>query len=67
MRDNFLDVFLMVLFGIGGISILIVAWLQPMSLLERIITTFIASIGLLWVGIRAVSLVLARVNTRQLR
>jgi len=67
MRDTFLYVFLMVLFGVGGIGILLAVWLQPMPLLERILATSIASVGLLWVGIRAVSLVLARVNARQPR
>ena len=64
MRDTFLDVFLMLLFGLGGIIILLVEWLQPMPLLERILATSIALIGLLWTGIRAVILVLARVNAR---
>jgi len=67
MKDTFLDVFLMVLFGVGGISILLVAWLQPMPLVERILATSIASVGLLWVVIRTVLLVLARVNVRQPR
>ena len=53
MRDKSLDIFLMVLFGIGGITILVLAWLQPMPLTDRILTTFVGSIGLVWVSIRA--------------
>jgi len=67
MKDTFLNVFLMVLFGAGGITILLVAWLQPVPLVEIILTTSVASIGILWVVIRAVSLVLARVKVRQPR
>jgi hypothetical protein len=46
MRDKSLDMFLMVLFGISGIAILILAWLQPMITSERILTTFIGIGGL---------------------
>jgi polyferredoxin len=53
MRDKSLDIFLMVLFGIGGIIILVLAWLQPMPLTDRIVTTSIGSIGIVWVLIRA--------------
>jgi len=67
MRDTFLDAFLMALFGMEGISIMLVVWLQPMPLVERILATSIASVGLLWVVIRTVLLVLARVNVRQPR
>ena len=67
MKATFLDAFLMALFGVGGICILLVAWLQPMPLVERIPATSIASAGLLWVVIRTVLLVLARVNVRQPR
>jgi len=56
MSDKSLDIFLMVLFGIGGITVLIVAWAQPMSVPERILTIAIGSIGLLWVLGRALSL-----------
>jgi len=36
MRDKGLGIFLMVLFGMGGITILILAWVQPMPVAERI-------------------------------
>ena len=49
MRDKALDIFMIVLFGLGGIAILILAWVQPMPLLERVSTTFIGSTGLLGV------------------
>ncbi len=53
IRDKSLDIFLMVLFGMGGITILILAWAQPMLLPERILTTSVGSMGLLWVFVRA--------------
>ena len=67
MNDKSLGIFLMVLFGIGGITILIVAWAQPMPALERVLTTSIGLIGPFWVLSRAPSLrsVLARVGIRK--
>ena len=53
MRDKSLDIFLMLLFGISGVAILMLAWLQPMVVPERILTTFIGSVGLLVAVIRA--------------
>ncbi len=44
-----LDIFQMVLFGIGGIAILILTWVQPMPLIERILSMSIGSIGIFWV------------------
>lgn len=49
MRDKALDIFIIVSFGLGGIAILILAWVQPMPLSERISTTFFGSMGLLGV------------------
>ena len=46
MKDKSLGIFLVVLFGISGIAILILAWLQPMMTSERILTTFIGLGGL---------------------
>ena len=46
MTDKGLEIFLMLLFGMGGTTILIVAWVQPMPVFERILATFIGSIGL---------------------
>ena len=54
MRDKSLDIFLMVIFGVGGITILILAWAQPMHLTDRILSTFIGSIGVAWILIRTV-------------
>ncbi len=53
MIDKTLDIFLIVLFGAGGMAILIMAWIQPMSLSERILSTSIGAIGLVWVLLRA--------------
>ena len=52
MRDRDFDMFLEVLFGVGGITILIFTWIQPMPVSERIFNTFIGSIGILWAIIR---------------
>ena len=46
MRDKSLGILLMVLFGISGITVLVLAWLWPMPGLERILTTFIGTFGL---------------------
>ena len=57
MRDKGLDIFLMVLLGIGGITILVLVWAQPMPLPERILTISMGSIGPIWVLTRAPSLI----------
>ena len=62
MKDKGLDIFLAVLFGIGGIVILVLAWAGQMPVPERIFATLIASIGLIWVLIRALLLMSVRAN-----
>ncbi len=52
MIDKTLDIFLIVLFGAGGMTILLLAWIQPMSLSERILSTSIGAIGLFWMLLR---------------
>ncbi len=44
--DRSLSVLLMVLFGISGTLILIFTWLQPMSGMERVLSTLLGAIGL---------------------
>ena len=44
--------FLLLLFGAAGITILALAWVQPMPVAERILTTCVGSIGLLGVLVR---------------
>ena len=46
MRDKSLSIFLIVLFGMSGIAILLLTWLRPMPESERILNTFIGSVGL---------------------
>ncbi len=53
MEDKSLNVFLMVLFGISGIAILILAWVRPMTASESILTTLIGSAGLFMALTRA--------------
>ena len=57
MRDKGLDIFLSVLFGISGITILVLAWTQSVSLSERILTTTIGSVGIIWASIKTLPLV----------
>ena len=52
MRDKSLDFFLMILFGIGGITIMVLTWSQTMQLPERILSTSIGMIGLIWTASR---------------
>ena len=56
MRDKSLEILLMVLFGIGGIIILVLTWSQTMLFPERILSTSIGSIGLVWATARALLL-----------
>ncbi len=53
MKDQSMNVLLMVLFGLSGIAILMLAWLQPMPVADRIIATVIGSSGLLVAPVRA--------------
>jgi ribosomal protein S27AE len=47
-----LKISLMVLIGIGGIAVLTLAWIRPMPLSDRILTTVVGAIGPVWVLIR---------------
>ena len=57
VRDKGLRLFMMVIFGAGGLTILIQAWAQPMASHERFITILIGSIGILWVIVQALSFI----------
>ena len=66
MKDKSLDMLLVVLFGLSGMTILTLAWVQPMVISERILTAIIGSIGLTvaltkWLMLKSA---LARENTR---
>jgi len=62
MRDNMLDVFLMALFGTGGITIMILAWAWPMPVSERMVTISIGSLGVIWAIVRGIALILTHAN-----
>jgi hypothetical protein len=47
MENQGLGIFLKVLFGIGGITILIFIWTQPSHESQRMFSTLIGSLGLL--------------------
>jgi hypothetical protein len=63
MHDKALGTFLMVLFGSGGIVVLVLAWTRPLPLPDRILTTFVGSAGLVWTSIRALSFMFVRTKT----
>jgi len=46
MGDKSLSIFLIVLFGMSGIAILLLTWLRAMPESERVLNTFIGSVGL---------------------
>jgi len=54
------DIFLVAFFGMAGIAVLILAWIQPMSVPDRILTTFAGSAGLLLALTRTIMLRLVR-------
>ena len=45
-KDRSLSMLLMALFGISGTFILVFTWLQPMSGMERVLSTVLGAIGL---------------------
>ena len=52
MHDKSMTLFIMMLLVIGGIIILILTWLEPTSLSERIATSIIGAAGIMTVCIR---------------
>ena len=56
MKDKSLDIWMIVLFGISGIAVLLLAWLLPTLESERILATFAGSAGLFVALIRALML-----------
>jgi len=63
MGDKSLSIFLIVLFGISSIVILMLTWLRAMPESERILNTFIGSVGLSVALIRALLLKFPNVRT----
>jgi len=56
MMDKSLSIFLIVLIGMAGIAIVLLAWIQPIPMHDRIFTTFVGSMGIVAVSIRALTL-----------
>ena len=54
MKNKTLNILLMVVLGVGGISVLALVWGQPLSFNDRILPTLGGVIGLVWVLILAV-------------
>ena len=63
MRDLAFNMFLTVFFGLTGMAILILAWIQLMPVSERILSTSAGAVGPLVVLIRALMLKFARTGT----
>ena len=63
MRDKSLDIWLIMLFGISGIAVLLLAWLWPTLESERIMATFAGSAGLFVALIRGLMLKRSLVTT----
>ncbi len=47
--DKGLQIFVVGLFSVLPMAVLLLAWVQPMPLAERIITTFVGLVALSWV------------------
>jgi hypothetical protein len=56
MRDKSLGIWLMVLFGISGMAIIMLAWLWPALQSERIVATLTGSVGLAVATVHALML-----------
>jgi hypothetical protein len=54
MKNKTLNMVLMVVFGVGGIGTLVIAWGQPLPLSDRILPNFGGVSGLVWVLLLAV-------------
>lgn len=57
MKDKSLDITLMIIFGISGLTVTILAWLWPAMESERILATLVGLTGLLialfrYIGLR---------------
>jgi len=53
--DKGLWIFIMVLFTVLGLGALVLAWLQPISIAERIFTSFAGIVGPSWVIVHTLS------------
>jgi len=56
MRDKSLNIWLIVLFGISGITALLLTWLGTMSDADKVLATLLGSVGLLVALMRALML-----------
>ena len=56
MRDIGFDKFLVGVIGVPGLTVCVMAWVQPMDISERILTTVIGTIGLIWALFRGLSM-----------
>ena len=61
MRDRSLSIWLALLFGIPGMAVLMLAWLWPALVADKIAASFVGSIGL------SVALIQALMLKRSLR
>ena len=61
--DRALDIMLMILFGMGGLAVMVIAWVQPLFTMERILATLIGSAGFFWVLARVLLMRRSRTDT----
>ena len=53
MKDRSLDILIMIFFGVSGITILLLAWLKPMMLPDKLLAAGIGSVGVFYAGMKA--------------
>jgi hypothetical protein len=64
MRDIGFDRLLAVLIGIPGLTVCVMAWVQPMDISERILAIAIGTIGFIWALSRGLSLTSIRTKVK---
>ena len=61
MRIEVWDIFVMAMFAVSGVALLVLTWTDPMTPVERIVTSFVGALAVLT---GAVSTILLKFFTR---
>jgi len=56
MKDRALGIWLIVMFGVSGLAVIVLAWLWPTLQSDRIITTFAGLVGVVIAVVRGLTL-----------
>jgi len=56
MKDKGLGIWLILLFGVSGLGVILLAWLSPSLASERLVATIAGGVGLTVATLRAVTL-----------